>query len=98
MLEVGWPEPALVLARIESTRSCAASSATVSKPMSEGDMIAVIVIPPWNGQASTRGASAAAVVKRGRAAAPTASMATIAIWTYSTLAKACAMSSGSMAR
>src|SRR5690348_6903287 len=32
MLEVGWPDPALVDERIESTRSCAARSETVSRP------------------------------------------------------------------
>jgi hypothetical protein len=31
MLEVGWPEPALVLARIESTRNCRASTSTVAR-------------------------------------------------------------------
>src|SRR5437762_3694838 len=31
MLEVGCPEPALVLARIESTRNCRASCATVAR-------------------------------------------------------------------
>src|SRR5580692_9549380 len=32
MLEVGWPDPALVEQRIESTRSCAARSEMVSRP------------------------------------------------------------------
>src|SRR5690242_11173525 len=32
MLDVGWPEPALVLARIESTRSCCPSSRIMSSP------------------------------------------------------------------
>jgi hypothetical protein len=31
MLEVGWPDPAAVLHRIESTRSCWASSRISSK-------------------------------------------------------------------
>src|ERR1700678_887084 len=35
MLDVGCPDPALVEERIESTRSCAASSATVSRPIVE---------------------------------------------------------------
>jgi hypothetical protein len=34
MLEVGWPDPAEVLDRIESTRSCCASSATVARSAS----------------------------------------------------------------
>src|ERR1700722_6119667 len=34
MLEVGWPDPALVEERIESTRSCAARSATTSSDTS----------------------------------------------------------------
>src|SRR5881396_528291 len=42
MLEVGCPDPALVLARTESTRSCAASSATVSRPVSDVEVIVVI--------------------------------------------------------
>jgi hypothetical protein len=45
MLEVGWPEPALVLARIESTRSWAASSATVSRSAAEGSV--VVTGAPW---------------------------------------------------
>jgi hypothetical protein len=41
MLEVGCPEPALVLERIESTRNWAASSATVSRP---GSVVGVGVV------------------------------------------------------
>lgn len=33
-LEVGWPEPAAVLARTESTRSCWASSKTWARSLS----------------------------------------------------------------
>src|SRR5262249_49556652 len=35
ILEVGWPEPALVKEPTESTRSCAASSATAPRPSAE---------------------------------------------------------------
>lgn len=45
MLEVGCPEPALVVERIESTRSCAASSATVSSPVSDVAVIVVMMTP-----------------------------------------------------
>jgi hypothetical protein len=48
MLEVGWPEPALVLERIESTRSWAASSATVSSPTWDvGDVRVMVTVAPW---------------------------------------------------
>ncbi len=39
MLEVGWPDPALVLARTESTRSCRATSRAVDRSA----MVAVLV-------------------------------------------------------
>src|SRR6202161_4642468 len=42
MLDVGWPDPALVEERIESTRSCAARSATVSRPIVEAECVVVI--------------------------------------------------------
>src|ERR1700761_1054462 len=43
MLEVGWPDPALVAARIESPRSCAARSATTSSDVSFVSPIVVMV-------------------------------------------------------
>ena len=45
MLEVGWPDPALVTGRIESTRSCAASSASVSRPASDVRRVVVMATP-----------------------------------------------------
>jgi hypothetical protein len=45
MLEVGCPEPALVLARIESTRSWAASSATVARLTRDMTVVVVTVAP-----------------------------------------------------
>lgn len=46
MLEVGCPDPALVLQRIESTRSWAASSATVSRSICGTDAALVVVVIP----------------------------------------------------
>src|SRR4051812_5423776 len=51
MLEVGWPEPALVEQRIESTRSWAASSATVAKSVVVSASMAVMPIFPPRGRA-----------------------------------------------
>src|SRR5262249_55145273 len=45
MLDVGCPEPALVLARIESTRSCAANAATVSSPVCAVRVLVVMGSP-----------------------------------------------------
>src|SRR3984957_5540644 len=42
MLDVGWPDPALVEERIESTRSWAARSATVSRPIVEAECVVVM--------------------------------------------------------
>src|SRR5580700_8991980 len=42
MLDVGWPDPALVEERIESTRSWAARSATVSRPNVEAECVVVM--------------------------------------------------------
>jgi hypothetical protein len=44
MLDVGCPEPTLVLERIESTRNWAASSATVSRPGSDVGMLVMLVL------------------------------------------------------
>jgi hypothetical protein len=44
MLEVGWPDPALVLARIESTRSWAAISATSSRMISAEIVVVVAMV------------------------------------------------------
>src|SRR5579863_10403231 len=41
MLEVGWPDPALVEERIESIRNCAASSAAASRPMVAGSVVVI---------------------------------------------------------
>src|ERR1700761_8872560 len=43
MLEVGWPDPALVEARIESTRNCAARSATTPSDTSLVSPVVVMV-------------------------------------------------------
>ena len=42
MLEVGCPDPALVLDRIESTRSCAASSAAVARSIPVSGVLVVM--------------------------------------------------------
>jgi hypothetical protein len=44
MLRLGCPEPALVLERIESTRSWAASSATVARPAQDVGVVGVAVV------------------------------------------------------
>lgn len=46
MLEVGWPDPALVEDRIESTRSCAASSAMVSRRVFSVT-VSDVMAAPW---------------------------------------------------
>jgi len=47
MLDVGWPDPAAVLARTESTRSCWASSKTSARseagPTRGGAMVICVV-------------------------------------------------------
>src|SRR5690348_7460234 len=53
MLDVGCPEPALVDERIESTRSCAASSATVSRLVVASGVI-VVMGAPSGGNCSVR--------------------------------------------
>jgi hypothetical protein len=42
MLEVGCPEPALALERIESTRNWAANSATMSRPTRDAGVVAMV--------------------------------------------------------
>ena len=52
MLDVGCPEPALVLARIESTRSCRASCATVARSgVVRGELVAVM---DWSSEVGVR--------------------------------------------
>jgi hypothetical protein len=41
--EVGWPEPAVDVARIESTRSCCASSRQRSARLSAGERVVVVI-------------------------------------------------------
>src|SRR5215470_7244813 len=45
MLEVGCPDPALVEERTESTRSCAARSATALRLLSEVSSVIVMITP-----------------------------------------------------
>src|SRR5262245_36342021 len=86
MLEVGCPEPALVEERIESTRSCAASSAMVSSPICAGVVVVIgdscsapaargASVPfertrPWRRRPGGAGTGPTARTKRGGTGAP----------------------------
>ncbi len=83
MLEVGCPDPALVEARTESTRSCAARSATALRLLSEVSSAIVMITPVLpvgaaDGESQARGlftssgtdSALISLVNAGLAAAP----------------------------